>query len=677
MRALAVTSPRSILLILIVTALQSCSVGDYLEAYFNTYYNAQRLFSEAEEEIRSQKNTRQTDTTYLPPYNLQGTAKQKLTSVVEKCSKLLQYHGESSLVDDALMMIGKSYYYQNELQRAERKFGELVDGYAETDLGQEGKLLLAQTYYRMNEKEKALSVARTLTDSSGGDYPAISAGAFVLAGHVQAESGNLAGALEAFDYAAEQAETAAERTEAYTQVARMAERQNDFPRALEAYEDAASESPDYIAEYKAIIGQSLMLRKMGEHGDALDLLEDCRDNSNFREFNADTDLEIANVYRERGDIDEAIARYQEIDTTYVRTEAAARSYYQLGLLYETVKGDYKAALETYAGGKNQSPQSPVTPLITRRYNGLSRYKSISTEMARLESLKTVVLAPPESLATASETTTGQPDSSMQPKKSKPLPSLDSLNSALARNKAELGALFYGGLDRTDSAHYWYTNLLANHPGSPYSARALYTLAQISGTGEEARRRADSLYNEIVIQFPESEFADEARRFLGLPPREKVPDPADRLYAEGEFLLREDNADSAIAVFDSIVQTYPGSPLAPKAQYAIGWIYEERQLLPDSAIVHYQKLVALYPGTSYATRVTPKLNEAKSKPQGAAFPQPDNPKKARGPGGTVPPPIQGPQQVVRPDSVQNIPPVQQADDDSTWEEGDQINNPDPE
>ena len=57
-----VPSIRAVVLCLLISltasGLPSCSATDFVSAYFNTYYNAQHLFSEAEAEVMSQLDSR-------------------------------------------------------------------------------------------------------------------------------------------------------------------------------------------------------------------------------------------------------------------------------------------------------------------------------------------------------------------------------------------------------------------------------------------------------------------------------------------------------------------------------------------------------------------------------------------------------------------------------------------
>jgi outer membrane protein assembly factor BamD (BamD/ComL family) len=189
-------------------------------------------------------------------------------------------------------------------------------------------------------------------------------------------------------------------------------------------------------------------------------------------------------------------------------------------------------------------------------------------------------------------------------------SIDSVNAKRENAENELAGLFYATIVLPDSAEFWYREVLEDYPSGRDAPRALYTLAQIySGRDSVASKPVvDSLYREIVRQFPRSQFAPEARKFLGLPPVGPVVDDAEQAYDRAERLLVTGDSAGAAEDFKKLAQHYPRSPLASRALFAAGWIYENRLYIPDSAIATYSKLIALYPTSPYATGVSPKLAE---------------------------------------------------------------------
>lgn len=617
------------LFILSIGFFSGCSVADFIGAYFNTYYNASRLFTEAETEILKApvRLTTRTERPFLAPFDIQPQTKAKFTTVIEKCSKLLQYHPESKLVDDALLMIGKSYYYQNEHQSAERKFKELLESFPESDLALETRLLLANTYYRSNDKVSAATIARELFDDARSEKEeGIASGAALMLAHIESENKNLQEAIAYFKTAGELAETDGEQADAFRLEAAHHEQLENYADAADAFRRSEQASNDYFKVAQARIGRARMLSKLEQYQQSIALLESLIENKNYRELFGDIDLEIGNVYRDQKDYASAEAQYRYVDTAYARTEASANSYYQRGLMYEHVFFNFDSARAAYDKGRGEAPQAEVTPLLAKRSDYLNRYFTFKKAIALNDSIKYFILNPPDTTksdttkievtehdTTATDTTLGvalaKPESLSQAAPVIPPPPLDTVNARLAYNISELAGVFYTSMELVDSAKYWYSLLLREYPESPYVPRAMYTLVQIERLDSNySRSYVDSLHQEILRRSPESEFAAESRRHLGLPPLVKAPDTTEASYKRAEVFVHDGDFVSALSSFKRIVAADSVSPYAAKAQYTIGWIYENVKQDNDSSVTHYQRLVRRFPNSEYAAVVQHKLAE---------------------------------------------------------------------
>ena len=126
---------RIIILILLIIGLSSC-------AYFNTFYNAQKYY---EDGIRPLKNGGNVN-------------KSLLDKSIEKSSKILQFHPKSEYVDDALLLIGKSYMYIGEYTKAIRKFTELMDYFPDSKFSDEALYFMGKTYLLQGESEIAKTI---------------------------------------------------------------------------------------------------------------------------------------------------------------------------------------------------------------------------------------------------------------------------------------------------------------------------------------------------------------------------------------------------------------------------------------------------------------------------------------------------------------------------------------
>ncbi len=649
------------LLLTITFAFSGCGVADFMGAYFNTFYNARRLFTEAETEVLAvplnvsgRQAMFRTEEVYLPPFQVPAQAKNKFTSVIEKCSKLLQYHPNSSLVDDALLMIGKSYYYQNEHQSAERKFKELLNGYPESDLVFETRLLLAQTYYKMKNNELATTEARSLLDDARAAKESnIRAKAAELLGAIELQNKNTNAALEYFVEAGEHADAPEERSAAYRRAASLYIEKKDPARALDMFIRSRKAGNTYISEFRGEMGRAQMLSQLGRHEESLSVLEELIKNTNYKEFFGEVDLEMGNVYRNMGDTEAALQQYRYVDTAYARSEIASNSYYERGRLYETKVFNFDSAAAAYNAGKLQYQAAGIMAELIRRSDLLTKYLTYRNEILKYDSIRAFILNPPvDSTDSASELdstdimvsnetdsvrvdSTGAPlDESVgrgakfamieQAGKQRdsvakaaviPPPPMDTVKARLAYNKSELASLFYSGFGNIDSARNWFSSVADDHPESKYTARALYTLAQIARTDTADRSSyADSLYREIVARFPDSEFAAESRRLLGLPAPPKEVDSLQIRYQRAESLLAEGQTQAALTALRGIVASDTSSAISAKSQFTMGWIYENVKPNSDSSMLHYKRLVNRHPSSQYAGAVRAKLQEAEAHKQ---------------------------------------------------------------
>jgi TolA-binding protein len=589
------------------------------------------LFQEAEDEVWNSPDLRLRGRNFLLPITVPPQSKAKFTTVIEKCSKLLQYHPESNLVDDALLMIGKSYFYQAEFLQAERKFNELIQGYPNGSLATESKLMLAYTYYQIDKRDSATAMASQVIEigTKEGKDRLVSEAAMIL-GKIELGDKDYRAAQGHYQRAAETAVDAEQRSAAYLTLGDVYNAESDYANAEKAYQRAEQTANNYLGEYRGRIGRIRMANKLGRYESGLQDLRELRSNVNYKEFFGEIDLETANTFRDERDYTSAIDEYIYVDSAYARTEYASRAAYHLGLMYERKLGWYDSARVVFNKARGYTNVEGVTPEIMRHADYLNKYVQFSKDLAKYDSLRHDLLTPRDSVATAVDTlrkdstgallSAGKDSLKSTMPVAPPLP-LDSVDARLAYNMNELATLFYTSIGRIDSARIWYSRVVTRFPKSTVVPRALFSLAQIFREDTTVSRDfSDSLYREIVRQFPRSEFAVAAGRILGMPVTPPDTDRAEILYAQGEQALEKKDYAAAIRTFHSVVENHPKSPLASKAQYAIGWIYEQEMSLPDSAIASYQKLVKLFPSSAYAARVQPLLAEvevAKKAAQAAA------------------------------------------------------------
>ncbi len=94
-------------------------------AYYNTFFNAKKSFNIGEEKSENQArdyNTLQPLRIYETPL---GAGAADFQNAIDKGADILRKYEDSKWVDDALLIIGKSYFYRKEYFSADQKFDEI------------------------------------------------------------------------------------------------------------------------------------------------------------------------------------------------------------------------------------------------------------------------------------------------------------------------------------------------------------------------------------------------------------------------------------------------------------------------------------------------------------------------------------------------------------------------
>jgi cellulose synthase operon protein C len=166
-------------LLLTVVLLAGCRQGSFLEqrftdftAYYNTFYNAERSFAEGEAALQRQRRDRPVDLDeYLAIFPIPEGAGRiaDFENTIRKSADVLRNHPGSRWVDDALLLIGKSYFYQRNYVGAQQKFRETIE--VGSPLEDEARFWLARMI-RTNSGKRACSDCRALRSPTSPSRPA-------------------------------------------------------------------------------------------------------------------------------------------------------------------------------------------------------------------------------------------------------------------------------------------------------------------------------------------------------------------------------------------------------------------------------------------------------------------------------------------------------------------------
>jgi len=619
-------------------------------AYYNTFFNAKKFFKEAEDERKKQIAKQATQA--KKGTGVSSTVKQKYAKAIEKASKLLEFYPNSKYVDDALFLLGKSFFYKTEYRKAKRKFEELINNFPESEFVPEARLWLGKTNTELRDYETA---EKNFHDILLGKAKQriIDEAQFLLGGlHFHKEDYIIA--LREYETAAKHAKDKTLRSEAYLQMGECHLQLKDYAAAATSFEKARKYSPDVKTEYNSYFKAGLSRKELQEYGNAIadftELLGDINNEDNWPECK----FQIAECLYLKGELSNAISWYESLVDEHKKTDAAAKAYFNLGIIYQNEESDYEQAKEYYDLAAKEYSRSEITLQAKANFNSIKNMfalkedikeqekriaagDSIAAAMDSLEVDSSLVdiedteqqlsdsaftaqdsLAGEDSLKQKDEDekkiSTPFPERAEDKKKSTKKLSLKSgelgtPEEELIKDKLMLAEIYLFDFNQPDSAMYEYLEVLQRDTTIANASKAVFSIGFIFANYKNDTVVADSIFEELIAAYPNTVYAEKAREYLDLPALEKTDDVALKKFKQAEKQYIDDNNyKAALISYEKVVDNYPESALASKSLYAMGWIYENNLDQNDKALEIYQKLVDDYSGTKYANDIKKKIDE---------------------------------------------------------------------
>ncbi len=586
--------------ILLLLVLQGCSivrpVGNFISrtyenmvSYFNAYYNASNLFDEAKEEIKlnelQQRGKEQKTRSTLTP-----SATQKLNKVIDKCSNILAFHSTSSLVDDAVLLIGKSFYLLEQYEKSERKFAELIVQFSQSDLVEEAQHWYALSLYKQGKYDDALEIGKTFlmtytTRKSIKYRSPINS----MMGDIYRSKKNYEEAIKYYTNIVDE-DDGEFRLNAMIQLGEIALEVGDFSSASQWFISAYQATRDPYYRFYSQMQAAIAHRLDGRYHESLELLTTMIEDARMKEYRGNLYYERGKTFLALNDTNEALADFVLVDTGYAKTQWSPIAAFELGKLYEYRMNDYNSALNAYTrASKTQNPlYADSAQLKVKSFN---RYFDAHRRMWKSDSLLNI----PE-ITTTDTTVT---DTVYVKEAMQVISNKDSLLAQKCAAFIELGDIFYSELMRIDSATIYYIKALESSTDSSRFDRIYYMLGLIAQQSpEQTPLPSDEYFNMLIRKYPRSPYVNAAKRFLGHPVSEE--DPAEKLYIKAERLIDEHQYYEALRYLATIENEYPLSRYAPMSAFAKAWIYEHLLHSKDSAVIAYKNVRTRYPSTAFAS-----------------------------------------------------------------------------
>ena len=665
-----------------VTYMYMGNRSEMFGTFFNKFYQALEDYDEALTDYRASTITaynRRLDSLNITP-PISSVAKEKLTKVLERCSKIIQYNKSTRFLDDAVLLIGKSYFFMGEYLQAERKFSEFLSKLTKSNLYDEAILYLGKTKLKLGKNADAEVILSNLLKSTN-DNEIKSEITQDLAG-LSISKNDYQGAIDYFMKSIELTKDKEKKAEKQYILAKV----YSLFKPAEAYVEYRKSydlTSDFDLMFYSKLNEAKSLNVIGKTNDAFEILD--RLNGKYRDYpelKQLVELEIANTYYYQKKYNEARIKYFDVILEYAGTKASADAYYHLAYYAENVKNNYFYAYINFKKVSETNASSDYSGISAKRTIVLDKYFSLlavindttkitypdnepdfilhkenrdkekGIEEKSIENKGNENLPPPgpkgggygsknyldsienQGLKISTDTNivsekeikdtseikspgdTIQKKTEVEIKKLSPEDSLllaihveDSLKAVKVLNKIDayfrLAELFLYDLNRIDSALFYLNIIISDSINPEKTAKALYTVATIyKNRNEEVK--AKEIYEKIITQYPNTIFANESRKIIGIQLVDISVDSAEVLYKSAERKIVKNEYESALLDLRKILYYYPADSFYVRSLYSVGWLYEYAFMNKDSSLAYYNKLKNDFPNSQYTLSINPKL-----------------------------------------------------------------------
>lgn len=570
-------------------------IGNRVEnftAYFNTFFKSQQDFEEAMDEYNisliSFYNRRLDSLGINPPVG--GSVKEKLDKAIERSSKIIQFHKNSKFIDNAVLIIGESYYYLGDYYKAERTFNEFLSKFSSSPSADEAILFLGRTKFKLGKLEESEKIFQNLfknsTDNETKSFAASELGVLSY------NKGGYEDAVNYFNSAIDFSKNKERKAQSQFILAKILSGYKPELSATE-YRNVLTYTSDFDLSFFARLNYAKGLLYNKEFGAASEELDNLR--RKYRDeigFTQLVDLEIANNLFDQNKIKEAQEKYYEVIVKYPNTPVSSDAYYHLAKYEEEVNNDYMNALVNYKKAVGESIGSDFYKESFSKSSTFEKYFNLLGEVGDSSNIS----IPTENAAVEEYRKIYNEEKGIEQIENKTVdpPEDDGRQRGDGKGKAG-GKIFVINSGAEDSIKEDPTDVKAptnspsnspSNPGNQEKGREINTEKNDTGS---------VINNDSLKAISDSLKAEEELR-LGKDKEEKV---FNAYYSLAELFLYDLNKkDSTEYYLKLLTEKYPESAKQQKLLYTLANFYKNYN---DSAKANetFTKLIATYPNSIYA------------------------------------------------------------------------------
>lgn len=579
-------------------------------AYYNTFYNAEKSFEAGLKKNEAQNreyNPLQPIRIHLSPVN---AGAQDFDKAIQKAADILRRHDDTKWVDDAIFLIGKSYYYRQDYFSADQKFRELYITTDDPEMQILSSLWQGRVFLDMDlHSEGVAFLIEKINDHEGLWSQSQEAEAQALLAQHYVGLENWQSAAEELIKALPDLNKREYKERGYFLLGQVFEIMNDFEAAYQAYEEVQEHFDEYRIQYLAQRKRAEVARRLGRNDLAFSIFDNMiRDDKNI-EYRSELDFELARTEHERQNYGQAEELYNNVlhnVNSRPPADIRARAYYGLAEIYRFGYNNFSRAAAYYDSAAqvnvaaDRLPDDFEAQSLAESFGNYARIKSEISLQDSLLSLGQLSQAELDSVLAEIRLRKIQELEELRREQQQQRDQLvtgGEENEGQSTQNTNNGFLNENSPVLQENARQQFYATWGNRPLADYwRVRSMIQASTYTDEIEEDEVRSEeSELLNIEIDLSQVPFTEEAQDSV----RKKI---ASYDYELGNlFFLSLNMPDSAVYYFEKAIERPSNDNINMVSLYSLSELYfiegnEQR------ALDHAQRLITEFPNSVYAQRV---------------------------------------------------------------------------
>ena len=532
-------------------------------AYYNTFYNAQQYYEEAEK-IRLQKEGK----------NIPITALDKYGKTIQKCQKVLSDYPESKFRTDAFLLMAKSKFYRKDYDLAIDDI-RIVTQEGNDKQIEEAQYLRAQCKWKKGNAQTGIDELTRLLQIANSKE--IQSKCHLSLAEIAQELKDSDLAMYHLIEGARLTKNRDQKGVIYGRLAEMAFNKEDYDIAKDGYANVITNSLSKEKIENAHLQLLKILRIQKNYKAASRKIKGMLTDDKFKRIAGNLELELVQLYRAQGEISEIETRLESIVNDYRRTPVSAEAYYLLGKIYTSQKWDLNKAKEYFDQVSKESSKSLFSPMAKSLSKVIGTYQEAQKD---LETHLTILTQDSTQVLTELDTPVFDPETGEAIIETiNPLVSVGTPDRTIPELYYQLADLEAFSFKRYTQGIQYLNQINSEYPESPFHAKSIFTMAfMFENMADSVNAR--STRDHLLESFPNSEYAAYISEDVKVEKKKQ-----EILYSKAESQVTS-NPDNAIQLLKESISLDEKSDLAVSAAYTISYYYDQSAEI-DSALKYYQ------------------------------------------------------------------------------------------